>query len=567
MSFLDHVMVERPWSNFIRLTATDADALDIERGKLVGGTYMAASPAVQELRMTYIGATTISDKYLGAVPGERWMVVAKPQPWTKLLDPIDYTTNVRLHSLAMWKNSRVERCRHTARLVHAWSDPQIQDIFKELEGQYQMGFSVLYDELFTTYFEYADFGKECFVAWLKEHKESSSGSKDAYGRSLTWGRVLEMPDLLDAAYRDVRDAVKNLVTGYEKNASRVLSHDFAWSPNVTFRALRNRPETTFSARGVDGTLFTSPASYITRRYRDRAAGGVKVLSWLFAFIPKDKLHDYVGNALRKAIDTVNPLPCPYSGPIWDGLASYIRVLTTPAEEKAYIDMANCEKFAGSLGFSIGRVAFRGGGERELWQSLCELSGHALTTEDNILMNLILIGWILNYMGVHPDRIEVHGDNICMLGVNPDVGKEIEDFVGDLYTNEVIWLGHGTDRVVGLKFSKDSKENAKALPLDKRVRPQIWNYGPEKLTELTSTLLCRDVLYRHFNGPRYVDVLKQMEERSRPQDVERLSGRWNGLADTIEAWAQEPDFAETIAPKFADCMVITEDNLKSLVQRM
>lgn len=564
MGFLDPSMVKRPWSNFIRLSATDPNALDVERGKLSGGTYMAASPAVEELRLTFVGMTTIDDKYLGACPGQRWMVTARPQPWTKLLEPVDYVENIRLHSVANWANSRLERRRHTARLIKAWGNPQVRDLVDEVEGQLQVGFATLYDELFHTYAQYADYSMDTFTAWLKEHRDSSSGKRDAFGRSLTWGRVLEMDETLKEAYTDIRDAVKAFVAGYDENSQRVLSHDFAWDPHVTFRALRNRPETSFTARGAEGKLFTSPAQYLTKRYRDRAAGGIKVLSWIFAFIPKESLHDYVGNALKKAIDTVAPIGCPYSGPIWEGLDSYIRVLTTPADKKAYIDMSNCEKFAGSIGYSIGRVAFRGTGEQELWQSLCELSGHALTTEDNILTNMIFLGWILNALSIYPDRIEIHGDNVCLIGVSPDTSEVIEEFLSDMYTSESIWLGHGVDRVVGLKFSKDSKGNAIAMPPDYRVRPQTWHYGPDKLGELTSTLLCRDVIYRHFNGPKYTDVLKQMAQRSRPQDVERLSGRWNGLAETIELWAQEPDFQDTIAPSFADCMTIVSSNLRKLV---
>lgn len=565
MSFLDASIVERPWSGFIRLNAIPNDALDIERGKLVGGTYMTASCAAKEVACTYLGPTTEEDAYLGYVPGQRWTVSIKPQPWVRMLEPIDYQENIRLHSIAQWSNSRTERRRHTAKYKAAMQMPHVAQLFHDIEGALALSYSVMYDELFYNYEQYADYSFEMFRRWAHEHGESASGQKDAYGRSLTWDRVLAMPDMAQAAYKDVRDAVKALVRGYEENKPRILSHDYAWTPYRTFRALRNRPETKFHAGAVGGELLSRNATYVTRRYRDRAAGGIKVLSWLFAFIPPEHMHDYVGNAVRKAIDAAGLMRYPYSGPIFDGLKSYVEVLEHDPDNKAYVDMSNCEKYAGTQGFSIGRIAFRGSGEDTLRESLSEDSGHAFTTEDNIDLNLNCIGPVLDDLGVQPKKVVVHGDNIALLGVDPDVAQLIEETMQEVYTAESVWLGHGSNRVIGLKYTKDSKEHAIALPPDMRVRPSAWHPSPDKMQELTSALLCRDVVSRHLGGPTYLDVLKQLEQRLKPQEVEIVAGRWNGLQDGIEKLSYMEDFENTISPLFGDARQKVLDNVKKLVE--
>lgn len=568
MAFLNAAMLERPWSQFKAVEAIPNNSLSIERGTLRGGSYMPASCAASLVSITYKHDVAMQDKYLGTVTGQELQVEVRPEPWTRLLEPVDFRVNVRLHTEALYQNAYLERLRHIAKYQLAMGIPQVRDLFAELEEPLRIGYETLYDELFSTYDDYADYGLDTFTAWAKEHSDSSSGAKDPYGRTLTWGRLLEMELTFKEVYAEVKAAVKAFVKGYWDAKPRVLSHGYSWDPMICFRALRNRPETTFRAMypgAEEGVLTSRNAIYRTKRYRDRAAGGIKVASWLLAFIPKDKTHEYVANATRKAIDSTGVVDIPYDGPLFSGLEAYIKVLTYPADRKCYVDMSNCEKFAGSQGFSMGRVSFQvPGSNTPLLDTLSELSGWAFTTEDNMTLNIPTISLVLRMLGIRPAEIVVHGDNVAILGVDPNVKNVIEEAMGEVYTAEDLWLGHGNDRVVGLKFTKDNKSSAISLPPDTlRTIPQPWRYGPEKLSEVTSALCCRDIISRVYGGPTYIDVLKQIAERTKFEEVGSMLGHWNGLADGIEELARDEEFYESTAPRFGECRQIVMDNLKEL----
>jgi hypothetical protein len=557
---LANYLIERPWTLLKKNAASPPDTLFIERGGKKGGTYMPATCAAKRVDVNYVGPVPIQDKYLGTVMGQAYSIRAETQPWLRLCEPVDYEVNVRLHSTMLWRNTVTERIRHTARLEEAMKDPDTKDFFENLQARYYAAYKEAYEYYFSEYESKCSYDHTTFDAWVKDHEESSTGSKDEYGYSYTWGRLAAMPHAYEEMYADVLKGVKAVIAGFEKAEFKVLSHDYSFVPEIAFAAGRNRNESSFKTnRDPEGVIVPGAHIYDDVRYRDRPAGGLRIFSWLGAFLEKRDAQELEREMIRRAWKAAD-VTTHISGPLFTGLESYVKVLE--ADKKAYLDMANCEKFVGSQGFGLERLCFRGGRETSLNNALCELSGGVLTTPNNMIMNGINVDEIQEIMGLQYD-IEMHGDNSSWMGADDQVAADVANEYPHVYSREDVWLGHGQSRVVGVKLTKDSKDQAISITSDLRERPQMWHYTQDKASEATAALLCRDVISRHFEGPTYLTFLKECASRAMPP--ESLWGGWNGLSDHAQEIAEWNQTHGEEIRAFEESRSIVEDNAKTLFE--
>jgi len=562
MSAADRANPFKRWIPIRDVTQNGLAAEDRLRRK--GGTYMPPSALCKYHQMRLVPGTPVHDKYVGTIQGYTWEVGYRLHPCANLLEDIDFKTNIRPHSLALWQLSVVERSRMTAKAKAMLESPAIRKLADERGEALRSRFEILYSTMAENASRYADYGIDTFRSWAKDHADSSTGFVIEGGKS-KWEGIIEDEALLTKVHSEIAEYVRNFWGKLPEYLGLILNPDYAWDPHMLFPALRNRPDTEFQQwdfhearyKPIDAIPRTSGQIRGTMG-RSRAAAGMVGPSWiLFPFAHDDALHQFEATAIKKAVHGLANISR-LDGPILSGVANYAEAMSNPMD--LYMDASNCEKMTGILGKSIGRTCLKmGGGQYSAMECVVMCSGHSLTTPDNIIFNAECADYFAELLG-RPVEIFLHGDNHAYRGATPEDYDQLiaqNEGLDELLTKEDVWLGHGKGRVVGLKLTKDSKDNSMRWEASRTQSKPGTGYNKRpSIDELTGALLVRDVLHRHFNAPSYANVLKYIAEKVNMTEQERRVPGYYHIQDNMEKF-QDLNLVQ-------DCRQIVVDNYGTLV---
>jgi hypothetical protein len=305
---------------------------------------------------------------------------------------------------------------------------------------------------------------------------------------MSWGALLRDESRLKEAYRQYYKATSDAIMALRDE--KYYDGEHTIHPRWTYPALRSRPGDLQDMQINDGS-----GSVLVTKHRDRAAGGVFVMSQLFWPIFKPDKKAYLAKTLISEINRLTNLKL--ITPEVEGVEAYVQFLEEDPHSLNVFDTSLAERIEAQISDlpTAANLSIQGF-EKRYGQK--KFSGVAPTRTDQYLTEpyLVLAAIKLGYLS-KASHYYFGGDNWACPST-----ETIPEEIQDVLAPDGRWLGHNpfTQSISGFKLTVDSAE--KSLNWNERQLKFGCSQVRSGAVRLTRTLIGMNLIpdimtYRDF----------------------------------------------------------------------